>query len=73
MELTWRDRSGFESGYRLERLAGRSGWRQIALLDADTTRFRDPDVKAGGSYVYQVTAFRGSARGRSGLLPVYVR
>lgn len=62
--LTWKDNSGNESGFYVERrLASRNNWARVAILGQDTIRYSETLVKE--TYVYRVQAFNGSTGGVS--------
>ena len=62
VRLSWADRSGNESGFKVERKEGTAGtWRQIAAVGANVTRYDDDDsLRAGASYFYRVRAFNST-------------
>lgn len=58
VDLSWRDNSGNESGFRIERSSnGGRNWSQIAQVGANTTSFSDTSVSRLKTYVYRVRAF----------------
>ena len=57
VEITWEDNSGNEIGFYLERQEDNETPIVIAILDADTTSFKDITVKEGATYKYFVSAF----------------
>ena len=60
--MGWTDRSGNESGFKLERKEGSYGtWKQIATVAANVTRYVDDDnLKANVSYFYRVRAYNAA-------------
>jgi hypothetical protein len=59
--LSWKDNSGNESGFRIERSANNGkSWSQIAQTGADATTFTDTSVMARKTYQYRVYAFNGA-------------
>jgi len=62
VQLTWKDNSQHESGFKIERRRGskNSRWHEIAFVPANTTLYRDGDVKADHDYFYRVCAVQGN-------------
>ncbi len=58
IRVTWTDNATDETGYRVYRTA--EGVTLAWELAANSTEFRDRDVKSGVAYTYCVTAFAGS-------------
>jgi hypothetical protein len=59
--LNWRDHSGTESGYHIERKTGLSGtYRQIAATGPTTSAYHDTSVVPSTLYCYRVAAFAGN-------------
>lgn len=55
--LAWTDRSGVESGFRLERASSADGpWQSLALLPADATAFQDDTTAPGATRAYRLVA-----------------
>lgn len=61
LSLTWIDRSGRETGYRLERGVQSGLFNEIANLAANTTRFEDSGLTLGTQYRYRVRAESAAA------------
>lgn len=67
-QLSWTDRSGNESGFKVERSAdGGLTWPSLASLDmpapdiGSTVSYTDRSVVAGSAYLYRVRAYAGSS------------
>lgn len=57
IDLTWRDNSNLETGYRLERATSASGlFAQIAILGANIAEYSDTGLEPSTSYSYRVRA-----------------
>lgn len=57
VNLSWRDNSTNETGFKIERKTGSNGsYAQIATASAGATTFADTSAAAGTSYVYRVRA-----------------
>ncbi|GAA2606701.1 MULTISPECIES: fibronectin type III domain-containing protein [Streptomyces] len=67
--LQWKDGSGTETGFRIERAQDGSAFAQIGTVDARTRSFRDQGLKAGVRYSYRVRAV-GTDGEPSGYSPV---
>jgi hypothetical protein len=63
INLSWRDNSDNESGFRIERWTGTSGtWGQIATVGANVTGYADTTgLSAGTTYYYRVRAYNSNA------------
>ena len=58
IDLAWRDNSGNETGFRVQRRTGDSAdWEEVATTEADATAFSDPGLQPETRYVYRVQAF----------------
>jgi hypothetical protein len=57
IDLSWRDNSANESGFRIERKTGSGSWSQIATVDADVTAYADTGLSALTTYTYRVRAY----------------
>ena len=56
--LSWTDRSGNESGFRIYRRTGVTGtWGLLGSVGSNVTTLRNGNLKAGTSYTYRVTAW----------------
>jgi len=60
VDLTWRDTSNNETGFRIVRRLPKGIWRTIATLGPDMHSFRDKKVAAGARYYYRVVAFNSA-------------
>jgi len=61
INLTWKDNSTSESGFKIERKKGSSGsWSQIATVGAGVTSYNDTGLTANTYYVYRVRAYNSS-------------
>lgn len=58
--LKWTDTNTAESGYKVERLIGKT-WTQIGTVGANTTTYTDSGLAAATSYSYRVRAYTSSA------------
>ena len=56
IQLSWVDNCGFEAGFIIERMDS-TGFKQIALTEANTVTFTDASVDYGIVYAYRVTAY----------------
>ena len=56
INLSWRDRSNNENGFRIERRTG-SSWSQIASVGRNVTRYEDTRLSASTRYFYRVRAY----------------
>ncbi|MFH8533886.1 fibronectin type III domain-containing protein [Streptomyces tendae] len=54
--LQWKDGSGTETGFRIERAQDGSAFAEIGTVDARTRSFRDPGLNEGVGYSYRVRA-----------------
>ena len=58
IELTWRDNSDNEEGFKLERRKGRTGsWREIKRVGRNTTTYTDSGLEPETEYCYRVRAY----------------
>jgi glucose/arabinose dehydrogenase len=57
IRLTWQDESGDESGFRLERRDGATGFAEIRTLPASTVAYTDAGLRRRTTYTYRVRAF----------------
>ncbi|GAB4238719.1 MAG: hypothetical protein OHK0028_16420 [Deltaproteobacteria bacterium] len=66
VDLSWTDRSAFETGYRVERKTGTAGvYGVIATLGANAQNHTDNAVSAGGTFFYRVQAFDNASSAQS--------
>ncbi len=69
IDLSWKDNSDNETGFKLERsLDGSSGWTEVASLTANTTTYQNTGLTAATTYYYRVCAYNSG--GNSGYTPV---
>jgi Tol biopolymer transport system component len=59
INLVWTDRSGDESGFRIERKNGASSFVQIASVGANITTYGSGGLEESTAYTYRVRAYRG--------------
>ena len=58
INLTWRDNSVNETGFRVQRRwEGSADWLEIGTVTANTTTFSDSGLEPATSYLYRVQAF----------------
>jgi len=57
INLSWKDNSPNETGFRIERIKNRGDWQEIAILDEDITSYEDRSLEEGDSCCYRVIAF----------------
>ncbi|GEM_PF-1942406 len=63
IDLSWRDNTSLETGYKVERKTGDAGaWTEISSLNASATTFQDNTVNYGMTYYYRVRAFANSGK-----------
>jgi hypothetical protein len=60
IDLSWRDNSGNESGFRIERKTGSGGWSQIATVDANVTDYADSGLSTLTTYTYRIRAYNAA-------------
>src|SRR5205807_9333834 len=60
VNVTWRDNSTDETGFKVERRTAGGSYQQIASVWPNNTNFWDATVAAGTQYTYRVHAFNGS-------------
>lgn len=58
--LGWKDNSGNETGFRLERKVGRRRFQEILTLPANTTQATVGELEPGRVYSFRVRAFNAS-------------
>ena len=64
VNLTWKDETANETGFRVERRAANTAdWRTLATLPANATAYTDASAPAGASLVYRVTSFNAAGNG----------
>ncbi|MCB0323106.1 MAG: fibronectin type III domain-containing protein [Bdellovibrionales bacterium] len=54
IQLTWRDTSDNESGFKIEQKTGSGSFSQIATVGANTTSYRRTGLSAGTTYTFRV-------------------
>jgi len=57
INLSWKDNSPNETGFRIERIQNGGDWQEIATLQKDTTNYKDGSLEEGDSCCYRVIAF----------------
>jgi hypothetical protein len=57
INLTWRDNSTNERGFRIERRLGTGAWAQIGQVGANVRTFASTGLTAGTTYSYRVLAY----------------
>jgi len=57
INLNWIDRSGDETGFRIERITGTGSFRLLTVVPANTTTYADRGLQPGTTYRYRVQAF----------------
>jgi hypothetical protein len=61
IDLSWRDNSSNESGFKIERKTGSGGsWAEIDRVGADVTAYQNIGLAVNTTYYYRVRAFNGS-------------
>jgi len=56
LRLTWRDNSGDETGFRIDRLGANGSFTTLHTTEAGVVEFTDSDLLAGTPYTYRVCA-----------------
>jgi hypothetical protein len=59
IDLSWRDNSNNETGFRIERRIGTGAWSQIATVGPNVTRFASTGLRSRTTYGYRVRAYNG--------------
>jgi hypothetical protein len=62
IRLQWRDDTGNETGYAIERKAPDGAWQKVGLSGADTGYFVDNRLITQTTYSYQVSAYNGAGQ-----------
>jgi hypothetical protein len=57
VDLSWKDTSDDEQGFRVQRKNAGGDWQQIADLPAGTHKFVDTHLTRGARYSYRVVAY----------------
>jgi hypothetical protein len=66
INLTWKDNSNNEEGFKIERKIGNGSFSRIASVGSNVTSYLDNNLSANATYVYRVRAYRaGSHSGYS--------
>jgi len=60
IDLTWRDNSNGESGFKIERSTNGKSYSQFATVGANVTAFADTGLRSGRKYYYRVRAYSGA-------------
>ena len=64
INLTWKDETANETGFRVERRATTATeWQTLATLPANATSYTDASAPTGASLVYRVTSFNAAGNG----------
>ncbi|MFM8617236.1 MAG: N-acetylmuramoyl-L-alanine amidase, partial [Opitutaceae bacterium] len=64
VNLTWKDETANETGFRVERRAASAAdWQTLTTLPANATTYTDTTAPAGATLVYRVTAFNAAGNG----------
>jgi hypothetical protein len=61
VNLTWRDNSSNENGFRIKRKIGTGTWSPIATTGPNVTNFASTGLKPRTAYGYRVRAYNGIA------------
>ena len=62
IDLTWKDNSTNETGYKIERKAGSGIFSEIGSTSKDITTFSDKSVSANTNYTYRVYSFNNAGK-----------
>jgi hypothetical protein len=54
--LTWKDNSGNETEFMIERKSGSGNWETIGTVPFNTTQYHDANVMSDTEYMYRVMA-----------------
>lgn len=57
ISVGWKDNSGDELGFKLERKAGSGAWSQVAAVSADKTTYLNSGLQPSTLYTYRVRAY----------------
>jgi hypothetical protein len=60
VDLSWKDTSSNETGFRVVRRVPKGIWKTIATVGPNVHTFRDKKVAAGARYYYRVVAFNSA-------------
>ncbi|HZV81868.1 MAG TPA: fibronectin type III domain-containing protein, partial [Geobacteraceae bacterium] len=61
LSLAWRDNSGNESGFKIERKKGENGtYAEIAVTASDVTAYSDAGLDSNSYYYYRVRSYNGA-------------
>src|SRR5207244_3491404 len=63
INLNWNDNAVNETGYVVERSFDGLAWLTIAILPADSTRYKDAGLPANTKFYYRVHAINGAMYG----------
>jgi N-acetylmuramoyl-L-alanine amidase len=64
INLTWKDETANETGFRVERRATTATeWQTLTTLPANATSYTDASAPTGASLVYRVTSFNAAGNG----------
>jgi hypothetical protein len=70
VNLTWRDNSANEMGFRIERKVGTGAWVAVGEATANASSFANPGLTANTSYRYRVLAYNASGASGYATSPV---
>ena len=59
-ELTWIDTSSNETGFKIYRKKANGGWRHVATLAPNSSKYRDCNLTPGSSYTLRMCAVNSS-------------
>jgi hypothetical protein len=57
INLSWTDNSNNETGFKIERKQGTSGWSQIATVGGNATTYQNTGLTPNTNYTYRVYAY----------------
>jgi len=60
LNLTWKDNTNNEDGFKIYRKTGSTGFTEIAMVGANIETYTDSNLTGGSIYCYRVAAFIGS-------------
>src|SRR4030095_4994592 len=60
VRLNWKDNSGTELGFRIERALGTQPFTLLAQVGADVISYTDTTVRQGKTYLYRVQAYNSA-------------
>nr|BAL58743.1 hypothetical protein HGMM_OP2C291 [Candidatus Acetothermum autotrophicum] len=60
IDLSWRDNSDNEDGFKIERQPSQGTWREIATVGKNTTSYSDTGLNPSTTYCYRVRAYNAA-------------